>query len=241
VQPEEAQQSQASGFSGRTVLLMFGGAGLLACACVVGTLLILRSQRSEPVAPAEPAVSTIAQPAPQATVQHASPAAEPAVTIPRLSPEEPRITVAQATPAQVPPAVPAPAPVTSPPAQAEALPAAPAPAPLASTVAPTPVARIPEPLAKAAGLPAVVEQPSPAPAAEKPLISLPDPSEIAAQRFVAGTRIGAIRAGVKVLINSRSYKPGDLVEPQLGLRVIEIGGTHLVFTDASGRRYRRDL
>jgi hypothetical protein len=120
---------------------------------------------------------------------------------------------------------------------------------------PTPE-QVPAPSVVAQAAPAEPSPFTPAPLpAEKPLIQLPasigGPAapqaqqelslEQACQQFVNKTRISGIRPGIKVLVNSRAYKPGDVVEAILGLRLVEIGQDHLVFTDAAGRRYTRNF
>lgn len=85
-------------------------------------------------------------------------------------------------------------------------------------------------------LPVSVGGPAPAPA-PRTEVSL----ETAIQKWVNDIRIGGMRPGIKVLLNNRAYRPGDLVESTLGVRLLEIGGDHLVFADAAGRHYLRNF
>ncbi len=141
------------------------------------------------------------------------------------------------------------APATQP-TPATAAPAEPAPAPaplqinLPVTEPPTPIASAPVP--PAAATPTVVQpapQPPPAPATEPLKISLQleDPRILA---FLDAARIQGIRSvadDAKLLMNSKVFRPGAVVDRELGLKLVQILPTELVFEDVRGIQYRKVL
>ena len=62
--------------------------------------------------------------------------------------------------------------------------------------------------------------------------------------FVDNLRIAGIRASAtdsKVLMNDRVYRNGDIVEHEIGLKLIEITANSLTFENESGARYTRNF
>ena len=62
--------------------------------------------------------------------------------------------------------------------------------------------------------------------------------------FIDNLRIAGIRASAtdsKVLMNDRVYRNGDIVEYELGLKLIEITANSLTFENESGARYTRNF
>ncbi len=138
------------------------------------------------------------------------------------------------------------------PASATAAPAEPAPAPAplqinlpsTATEPPTPVAAAPVP---PAAVPPMVVQPAPlpppAPGTEPLKISLQleDPRILA---FLDAARIQGIRSvadDAKLLMNSKVFRPGAVVDRELGLKLVQILPTELVFEDPRGIQYRKVL
>ncbi len=145
------------------------------------------------------------------------------------------------------------APATSP-APTTAAPAEPAPAPASLQInlpAPTTATEAPTPVATtlvppAAATPAVVQptpQPPSAPTTEPLKISLQleDPRVLA---FLDAARIQGIRSvadDAKLLMNSKVFRPGAIVDRELGLKLVQILPTELVFEDTRGIQYRKTL
>jgi len=148
------------------------------------------------------------------------------------------------------------------PAAPNPAPAAPAPRPAAQSPAPAvtfnlPIVATPAAEAKAppaaAVLPPVVEskpEPKPAPVAAAPAAVPPAPATPApklgakATTFIDSLRIAGIRASAtdsKVLMNDRVYRNGDIVEHELGLKLVGITADSLTFEDEHGARYTRNF
>lgn len=112
---------------------------------------------------------------------------------------------------------------------------------LATAPIPAP-AETPPPVAIAESKPVVVAPP-PEPEAPKPVVpaaKLP-PKSVA---YIEAQRVAGIRASAtdsKVLMNDRVYRIGDIVEHQLGLKLVGITATSLTFEDESGARYTRNF
>ena len=142
-------------------------------------------------------------------------------------------------PASPRPATPAPAnpaPATTP-AVTFNLPIAPAPARVrvpekvpAATVAEVKPAPVAEPVV-----------PPPAPVVAKPAAP-PQKLDTKAVNFIEGLRIAGIRASTtdsKVLMNDRVYRIGDIVEHDMGLKLVGITSNSLTFENEGGARYTR--
>ena len=146
-----------------------------------------------------------------------------------------------ATAATPPPAVAATAPV--------APPDVPATAPRATgNTFVLPIAPPPEPVTAKPEPAAASVAPVPAPEPEKPApdrAAAPPPRlEPRATTFIENIRVAGIRASgtdSKVLMNDRVYRIGDLVEHELGLRLVGITSSSLTFEDERGGRYTRNF
>lgn len=61
-------------------------------------------------------------------------------------------------------------------------------------------------------------------------------------QFIESLKVAGIRASAtdaKVLMNDRVYRIGSLVEPEMGLKLVEIANGALTFEDERGARYTR--
>lgn len=167
-----------------------------------------------------------------------------AVLLFRQSPSTPAPATAQpaavtqaATPA---PAAPAPAPAKS----SETVFVLPIAAPPAPTK-PAPVA--PQPESKViTAKPVVVPAAPPVEPHPEPVRAPAAPSRLppAAIQFIDSLRVAGIRASAtdsKVLMNDRVYRIGDIVEHDLGLRLVGITSSSLTFEDDSGARHTRNF
>ena len=159
------------------------------------------------------------------------PAAEPAVQLQFNAPAQPTVP----TPA---PSAPAPQPVATnlPPTPPAAV-APPQQPPAAPAIAIVPAAPAPIPA------PTAVTQQL-APAAPEPLkinLQVEDPRILA---FLDTARIQGIRSVAddpKLLMNNKVYRTGAVVDRELGLKLIQILPTELVFEDPHGIQYRKLL
>jgi hypothetical protein len=164
---------------------------------------------------------------------------------PAATPERPAATVAAspaataATPATSTSATPAPAPAKE---NVFVLPVAPpahSPAP-AATVASAPAHPAAQPKAAATA-------PTPQPATPSSAAETARPAgrlEPRAIQFIDGIRVAGIRASAtdsKVLMNDRVYRAGDIVEHEMGLRLVGITTSSLTFEDDRGGRYTRNF
>jgi hypothetical protein len=158
-------------------------------------------------------------------------------------------TVAANTPSPAPPPArgePSPAttaPTEQPPALQINLPNSATP-PAANT--PAPVATTPAPA------PAVASSPAPIPAAPpaseptatpsfKVTLQMEDPRVLA---FLDAARINGVRSvadDAKLLMNSKVFRAGAVVDRELGLKLVQILPTELVFEDSHGIQYRKSL
>lgn len=158
----------------------------------------------------------------------------------RPPPAAPVVATAKPTPPT--PAAPAaqPAPVQSAPDPVVSMPVISAPA---SVVAPAPEP-IPEPTPVVAAPPAppvkiATQPPAPPPAETLP----PKPSE-KVYVFIDQLQVMGIRssgAGSKVLMNDRVYRVNDIVNRELGLRLVGVTPESLTFVDASGASYTKNF
>ena len=133
-------------------------------------------------------------------------------------------------------------------------------APAESTAAPAvtfnlPVNPPPAAETKVAPLPAAVARPAesapePKAVAPAPLPVPPAAPSVApklgtkAVTFIETLRIAGIRASAtdsKVLMNDRVYRNGDIVEHELGLKLVGITSDSLTFEDEHGARYTRNF
>jgi hypothetical protein len=211
-----AKRKTPPGFN--SLLLGIGlGAGVLVIV-VVGGLLLFRGKGTDtpPAAPAvavtNPTVSTASTPAPApATPAPAAPSTPNSAFVVPNVASTAPTTTAPTTPASA---------VPSPPAH----PAAPETRPL--------VAQAPAP---------VVEQPK-AEIAKTPAPALK--LEPRAMNYIEGLRVAGIRASAtdsKVLMNDRVYRVGDVVEHEMGLKLVGITSSSLTFEDERGGRYTRNF
>jgi hypothetical protein len=192
---------------------------------IVGGIFLFRGKSPE-AAPAPAAPTTVAStPAPTPTVS--APASAPAASTP--PPATP--TAAPVSTFVVPNVTTTAAPARSEPVAAAPQPVQPAPAPVVTT----PVAQAPAPAP-------VVAAPAPEPvrpAAPPPML------EPRAINHIESLRVAGIRASAtdpkdsKVLMNDRVYRIGNIVEAEMGLRLVEITSSSLTFEDARGGRYTR--
>lgn len=146
--------------------------------------------------------------------------------------------------------------IGSPPAAPGVHPLAPVAEPPATSAATTFNLPIAAPVVTAAPVtppPAVVAKaPVPAPAVANPAVSEPKPlpspppppakMDNKAINFIENLRIAGIRASTtdsKVLMNDRVYRNGDIVEHEMGLKLVGITSSSLTFEDEHGARYTR--
>ena len=78
----------------------------------------------------------------------------------------------------------------------------------------------------------------------KPAVLAPAKFDTKSINFIESLRIAGIRASAtdsKVLMNDRVYRIGDIVEHELGLKLIGITASSLTFEDERGARYTRSF
>lgn len=206
-----ARRTKPAGFN--TLLLRLGlGLGGLAV-LIVGGVWLFRGDAGDGAKPAAPVA---AAPAPAVA---SPPASETTAPAPVAAPPAPSPSVSTFVVPNVTPGTPAPA------APIQTAPAAPVP-----RIEPAkPVAVAPAP---------VVEVPKPEPAAPPPRL------EARAINFIESIRVAGIRASAtdsKVLMNDRVYRIGNIVEAEMGLRLVEITSSSLTFEDERGGRYTRNF
>ncbi len=230
------------------------GLGLLLLGAVVTAVVILFVLNPSP----SPASNTAAV---QPAVSVAASTPKPVVAAPTLAPEAPLPTITVpsmsapvvASPPQahtpVPAPSPAPAVVTTPAPAAPVTPApAPIPAPAAGTTPPPPVpvaAATPEPTRPAPVTVAAVP-PAPRPATPAPVAVTPVTitQEAKVYAVIDKLRITGVRGTgneARVLMNEKVYRINDLVDRELGLRLVEVTSSQLGFVDATGQRYKKQL
>lgn len=204
------------------VLSILGGAVLIGAILVI-TLIALR--------PDDPAPPTLPPP----SVTKAAPATEagPAPVVISLPPVGPTLPTTAATP------LPASA-ITPPPGAApQASPSAPvvaAPVPAAATPVPAPAANPPS-----AATPPPAESVASAPATAPGGPAKPD---LRVQEFIDRIRVSGIRASAtdpRVSMNDRVFKLNDVVDRNLGLRIVGIESGGLTFVDPAGVVYTKNF
>jgi hypothetical protein len=218
-----AKRSQAH--AGNTMVLIGSGALVLIVLSVVFTVYLVNR-------PAKPAHSVATTPAPKASSESPSPAASessaPAIVAPKIiAPTTTTAATEPLAPSSTSPAVTASSP--TPPVVASAVPAT-----------ATPLAAV---------TPSAPPQPAPAPTAETsaattgpsaaPTLAPGEPDERVAA-FVDAVRVTGIRssgAESRVLMNERVYRVNDVVERNLGVRLIKAEVDSLTFSDGRGVTY----
>jgi hypothetical protein len=224
-----AKRSKPAGFN--TLLLRLGlGAGALLVVVVIGAYFAFRSPRGETAAPPPPTVAPAA-PRPDAPVVGQAKAVGPS------SGPAPSFNLPIASPAVVPPPA-APAQKSTPQPVTVATP------PNAGKAQPTsPVAKTPDEPSRSSPV-------SSKPGEGGPSEGGPVPAAPAARMegksvaYIENLRIAGIRASAtdaKVLMNDRVYRIGDMVEHELGLKLVGITSSSLAFEDERGARYTRSF
>ncbi|MDI1250496.1 MAG: hypothetical protein PSV13_16670 [Lacunisphaera sp.] len=196
------------------------GAGALLIVVGVGAYYALRSPGKETAPPAAQAHS----PAPVV-----KPPVEPPVVLTKASEPAPTFNLPIAAPPAV---VEQPAPTVH----------QPAPEPVATTTPPPVVKPKDEP--RRSGVGSVAKPAVPAPAAEPSVPVLAAKMDGKAVGYIENLRIAGIRASAtdsKVLMNDRVYRVGDIVEHELGLKLIGITSSSMTFEDERGARYTRNF
>jgi hypothetical protein len=114
--------------------------------------------------------------------------------------------------------------------------------------APVPVTTA-APAQKAPAVPSVAAKPQPAsPVAktpdEPPVPVAPAKMDNKAVAYIENLRVAGIRASAtdsKVLMNDRVYRLGDIVEREMGLKLIGITSSSMTFEDERGAKYTRNF
>jgi hypothetical protein len=205
--------------SARTLLLISAGALALVVTSVIVTILFVNGSDGA---------------APPPAVGPASPSTSPAPAVPidpAAAPAPPLIVAAEPVP---------PAPITAAPAAAGdgPIPAAPA-VPLAAAAEIT-AAVPPDPVPNAAIAAQPAEDPSPAKAS--PATPPTQQRDERVYAFIETIRVTGIRSSgddSRVLMNNRVYRVNDIVERNLGIRLIQVEVDSLTFADAHGQTYTK--
>jgi hypothetical protein len=215
-----ARRQAPPGFN--ALLLRLGlGIGALAILGVGGFLLFRGKETASPAPSAPVPVSAAPATTPVATAPSPAPAT-PAVPAPAPMPASTFVVPNVTAPAQTSPAPAKPASVTAQPKTEPSKPET-----VATVTAPTPAP--------------VVEQPQPAPVRAP---AAPRKLEPRAINFIEAIRVAGIRASAtdsKVLMNDRVYRVGDMVEHEMGLKLVGISSSSLTFEDDQGGRYTRNF
>jgi hypothetical protein len=202
------------------------GAGALLIVTGVGAYYAFRSPAKQTATPPAQTSPSVAKP--QDEPQPASPVVK--------QPGEPAVVSTKA----VEPAPTFNLPIAAPPAVVEP-PVAVVPKP-----APVPVVTVP-PAQKAPVVPSVAVKPQPAAhVAKTPDEPVPAAAKMdnKAVAYIENLRIAGIRASAtdsKVLMNDRVYRIGDMVEREMGLKLIGITSSSMTFEDERGARYTRNF
>jgi hypothetical protein len=217
------------------------GLGLLLLGGVVTAVVILFVLTPEPApAPASATTNSGNQPAivvlnpnpglTATTPAPVSPAPLPAITVPSMS------APIAAAPAPAPIKAPSTPPAPPPPAQNTA--------PAVQVATPTPPATV----AVAPPAPArpvtVAVAPPPATPAPVPVTRVSVTQEAKVYAVIDKLRITGVRGTgneARVLMNEKVYRINDLVDRDLGLRLVEVTSSQLGFVDATGQRYKKQL
>lgn len=207
-----AKRAKPAGFN--ALLLRLGlGAGAILIVAGIGAYFVFRSPRTESTPPPAPSTAGATATPPQAPV--------PAAPTQIAEPTTPAFTLPIATPV-----------VTSKPEPV----ATKAPAETVAAKPSAPVAKAPDeprPSPPAEIVPAAPATPAP-----------PAKMDNKAVSYIENLRIAGIRASAtdaKVLMNDRVYRPGDMVERELGLKLVGITSGSLTFEDEQGARYTRSF
>jgi hypothetical protein len=191
---------------------------------IVGGIFLFRGKSTDSAPTATPA-------APQVATAPAPVVSAPAVSTPAVS--APPVAAPATTSVStfvVPNVSTSSAPAKPEPVVAESEPVRPTPAPVTTQVAAAPAPTL------------VVTTPAPEPA--RPAVPPPQ-LEPRAINHIESLRVAGIRASAtdpkdsKVLMNDRVYRIGNIVEAEMGLRLVEITSSSLTFEDARGGRYTR--
>lgn len=195
--------------STNTMVLIGAGAFVLVVLSVVVTVLLLNRSDSTPT----PVAATAPTTPPAATSATVTETPSPSVASTEIKPAVP------------PPIVAAPAPATE--IKPAATPTTPAPAIAAASVPPSSLANAP----------AVADPSAAAPAATTTAPSNAKPDERIAA-YIDSIRVTATRSAEgRVLMNDRVYRVNDIVERNLGVRLIKVAVDSLTFSDANGATY----
>ena len=214
------------------VLLIAGGTVLVVFSVIITVYLLNRDSNVAP-APAPLAKS--------APIVDAS-APSPVIVAPTIPAPSSSATPSTATPEPV-SAVATP-PVSTPPAIVVPETVAPAATPPAPTVTTTSAAAAP---AESSASSAAPSAPADAPATIPPAVAAaveaiaPSP-DVRAQQFVDALRVTGIRASgndSKVLMNDRVFRVNDIVDRNLGLKLIMVAPDSLLFADPTGATYTK--
>lgn len=111
------------------------------------------------------------------------------------------------------------------------------------TETPKPAAPKPEPVQPAV-VPVAVAAVETAAVEQTPAVLLPAKIEPKAINFIEAIRVAGIRASTtdsKVLMNDRVYRLNDIVEHEMGLKLVGITANSLTFEDEHGSRYTRSF
>jgi hypothetical protein len=217
-----AKIANRSAPAGINTLLLRGG--VIVAALVVVLLGGYFGLRQRPGATPEPAIA----PTVVTAAKEAPKPAAPAEHVPVTKQAAPAITFNLAIPA-------------------ESVPVTPAEAPKSVQTSAAPETKAATPLATAPSKPASPEvAPVSAPAAAPAIVAATGTPKIEARAipFIEGLRIAGIRASAtdsKVLMNDRVYRSGDIVEHEIGLKLVGITANSLTFEDERGGRYTRNF
>jgi hypothetical protein len=232
---------RGKGQGSNTVVLLGSGALVLVVLSVVFTVyLVNRPTDTKRVAAATPTATIPVKSAATSSPTTPAPAeTAPAIVVPKLTPANPppvtTPVTAPGSPAVATSATPATqsAPTAPPPATATATPST-----TATSVVTTPATQPASAISPPAATPTVA--PAPSPAAALPA-GVPD-ERVAA--FVDSVRVTGIRssgAESRVLMNERVYRVNDVVERNLGVRLVKAAADSLTFSDPRGVTYVKNF
>ena len=195
-----------------TLLVRFGLIGGGVLVLLIGGYFVLRKPSRAPATATAP-VAGVADPGP------ASP--RPVATAPQASAPGSQPPIPNSTPVtfNLPTALPAATPTTQP-------------------ATPSPVAGVADPG------PASPRPATPAPTAVKPAPAVTAKIDGKSINYIEALRIAGIRASAtdsKVLMNDRVYRVGDIVEHEMGLKLVGITSSSLTFENEAGARYTRNF
>jgi len=90
----------------------------------------------------------------------------------------------------------------------------------------------------------VTVAPPPAPPGPVPVTRVSVTQEAKVYAVIDKLRITGVRgtgSEARVLMNEKVYRINDLVDRELGLRLVEVTSGQLGFVDATGQKYRKQL